>query len=133
MKISMQNGLPVVEVPVSFQGQDVLIPNILLDSGCSVTIFDTDVVRPINLTVDPTQGRVRYMYGVGGRSEICYERLMDELSIFDRKVCSMTIQLGSTLMEYGYNGIIGVDFMQKLGMILDFSTMTIRFEERPLS
>lgn len=128
MNISMQNGLPVVEVLVRYRGCEALLPNILLDSGCAVTIFDTDIVQPLDLTVDPTEGKVRYMYGVGGRSEICYERSVDELFIFGRAVRNMTIQLGSTQMEYGFNGIIGVDFMQRLGMVLDFSNMSVRFQ-----
>ncbi|MED4229321.1 hypothetical protein [Neobacillus cucumis] len=42
MKIYMQDGLPIVSFALKFKGNTMFIDNILLDTGCSTTIFDTD-------------------------------------------------------------------------------------------
>lgn len=49
MKIPLINGLPIVSLPLSYKNKSTLIHNVLLDTGCSTTIFDTDLVEPIQL------------------------------------------------------------------------------------
>nr|WP_236570596.1 aspartyl protease family protein [Paenibacillus sp. An7] len=82
----------------------------ILDTGCSTTIFDTDLVEPIGLDIDFINGKWVRMYGVGGSSELCYQQIVSYLSIDSILLKEFTIQLGLTKEPYGFDAILGVDF-----------------------
>ncbi len=79
MKIHLINGLPIVSLPLSYKNKSTLLHNVLLDTGCSTTIFDTDLVEPIGLDIDFINGKSVRMYGVGGLSELCYQQIVSNL------------------------------------------------------
>jgi hypothetical protein len=81
MKIEMFDGLPIVSVLLNYTGKTICLNDVLLDTGCSTTIFDTDEVKEIGLIIDRKNGRPRRMYGVGGESELCYEQIVSEIKI----------------------------------------------------
>lgn len=60
------------------------------------------------------------MYGVGGESELCFEQTILDLDIDNYLMDSFQLQLGITKETYGFNGIIGVDYMINSGLIIDF-------------
>ena len=64
------------------------------------------------------------MYGVGGQSELCYEQTVTDLEIDHFLLDSFQVQLGMTKETYGFNGILGADFMIKSGLIIDFKEKT---------
>jgi hypothetical protein len=116
----MEDGLPIVTVSLRYKGRMLRLDDVLLDTGCSTTIFDTDEVEVMGLIIDRKNGRPRRMYGVGGESELCYEQTVNDLEIDNYHLDSFQIQLGITKETYGFNGILGVDFMIKSGLIIDF-------------
>lgn len=81
MRIQMQEGLPIVSFSLAYKGIKICLDDVLLDTGCSTTIFDTDEVEEIGLIIDRKNGRPRRMYGVGGESELCYEQTVSDLEI----------------------------------------------------
>lgn len=119
MNIQIIEGLPIVSVKLIYKEREIIVDNILLDTGCSTTIFDTDVVEDVGLIIDYKSGRPRRMYGVGGESELCYEQIVREIEIDDFLLHSFQLQLGITRETYGFNGILGIDFMVQSGLIID--------------
>ncbi|GGF89616.1 hypothetical protein GCM10010913_08790 [Paenibacillus aceti] len=65
------------------------------------------------------------MYGVGGRSEICYEQIIPKLQFEHFVLNDFPIQLGSIQESYGFDGIIGIDFMIRTKCKVDFHIMEI--------
>jgi hypothetical protein len=126
MKIEMCDGLPLVSVLLSYNGKIMQLNDVLLDTGCSTTIFDTDEVEAIGLIIDRNNGRPRRMYGVGGESELCYEQLVSNIKINNHLFDSFQLQLGITKETYGFNGILGIDFMIESGSIIDFKEMIVK-------
>jgi hypothetical protein len=124
MKIDMQDGLPIVTVSISYKGKTMRLDDVLLDTGCSTTIFDTDEVEEIGLIIDRKSGSPRRMYGVGGESELCFEQTVKDLEIDNYLMNSFQLQLGITKETYGFNGILGADFMIISGLIIDFHEKT---------
>lgn len=112
MKIEMNEGLPIVSVSLAYKGKLIQLENVLLDTGCSNTIFDTDEVEDVGLIIDRKNGRPRRMYGVG--------ETVTDLEIEKFPLDSFQVQLGMTKETYGFNGILGVDFMLKSSLIIDF-------------
>ncbi|WP_239551311.1 aspartyl protease family protein [Paenibacillus elgii] len=99
--------------------------NVLFDTGCASTIFDTDLLAKIGLYLDMINGTAKRMYGVGGASELCYEQIVDSLQIGNIMLPSFKLQLGMTREPYGFDGILGIDFMTAVGLKIDFKTMNI--------
>lgn len=126
MKIEMFDGLPIVSVSLTYKGKTMCLHDVLLDTGCSTTIFDTDEVEEIGLIIDRKNGRPRRMYGVGGESELCYEQIVSNIIINNHLFDSFQLQLGITKETYGFNGILGVDFMNESNIIIDFNEMVVK-------
>lgn len=125
MKIRMEDGLPLVEITIKYKDKEKILKNVLLDTGSSNTIFDTDAVEDIDLVIDPMKGKARRMYGVGGESELCYEQTVSDLTIEKFILRDFTIQLGITRENYGFDAILGVDFMCKNGIVIDFKNLAV--------
>ncbi|WP_341278739.1 aspartyl protease family protein [Paenibacillus sp. FSL H8-0537] len=125
MKIQLINGLPIVSLALKHQDQFITLSNVLFDSGCAATVFDTDVLSQIGIHIDFMNGKAKRMYGVGGTSEICYEQTIPDLKIEHIPLDSFSVQLGSIQETYGFDGILGIDFMIKAKLKADFGTMQI--------
>ncbi|OXM82454.1 aspartyl protease family protein [Paenibacillus rigui] len=125
MKIHLTNGLPIVSFPLSFNNTSIFLNNVLLDTGCSTTIFDTDVVEPIGLDIDFINGKSVRMYGVGGQSELCYQQVVSCLGIDNIILKNFTIQLGLTKEPYGFDAILGVDILFSFGLKIDFENLVV--------
>jgi hypothetical protein len=128
MKIRLQNGLPIVSLTLTRNDQSVVLHNVLFDTGCAATVFDTDALDAIGIHIDFINGRAKRMYGVGGTSEICYEQQISELHIEQVALNDFSIQLGSIREPYGFDGIVGIDFMMKAKCKVNFETMNIELE-----
>jgi hypothetical protein len=86
----------IVSVSLTYKGKTMCIHDVLLDTGCATTIFDTDEVEEIRLIIDRKNGITRRMYGVGGESELCYEQIVSNIRINNHLFDSFQLQLGIT-------------------------------------
>ncbi len=128
MKIKLQNGLPIVSLTLTRNDQSIVLNNVLFDTGCAATVFDTDALAAIGIHIDFINGRAKRMYGVGGTSEICYEQQIGELRIEKVTLNNFPIQLGSIQEPYGFDGIVGIDFMIRTKCRVNFDTLIIELE-----
>lgn len=120
MNFIIQNGLPVATIKLTYKSKTMNLNNVLIDTGCAVSIFDIDLVEDIGLTIDSNQGKAVYMYGVGGRSEVCFQQTIDSLAINDIILDSFTIQLGMTQIPFGFSALLGTDFFDKANIVIDY-------------
>ncbi|WP_244163072.1 aspartyl protease family protein [Paenibacillus pectinilyticus] len=96
MELKLVNGLPIISFPLIYQKQTIKMENVLFDTGCASTIFDTDLVANIGLDLDMINGTAKRMYGVGGASELCYEQVVEDMQIGSIVLPSFKLQLGMT-------------------------------------
>lgn len=127
MKIQLKHGLPIVSLTLTHNNHSVTLPNVLFDTGCAATVFDTEALAEIEVYIDFINGKAKRMYGVGGTSETCYEQLIPELQIEHIALDKLPIQLGSIQESYGFDGILGIDFMIKTKCKVDFNALEITF------
>jgi hypothetical protein len=127
MKIRLHNGLPIVSLTITHNDKTAVLSNVLFDTGCAATVFETDQLAQIGVHIDFIHGRAKRMYGVGGTSELCYEQKVPKLKIEHIRLDSFPIQLGSIHDSYGFDGILGIDFMIKAKLKIDFETMQIQY------
>ncbi|MBB6635908.1 retropepsin-like aspartic protease [Cohnella thailandensis] len=129
MKISLLNGLPVVSLTLTYREDSINAPNVLFDTGCGATVFDTDLLAHLGIQIDFIHGTAKRMYGIGGTGELCYEQMIPGLRVQHVSFDNFPIQLGSVQEPYGFDGILGIDFMRKAKLVVDFDTMRINFSK----
>lgn len=125
MKFVMVGRLPIVSAQVEYRGLKRLFSNVLLDTGCSSTILDTDLCEEIGLILDIENAVTRKMYGIGG-TEICIEQKVSGLLIDRFSLNDFTIQLGDVRGMHGFDGILGSDFFLSNKLAIDFKGMEVR-------
>lgn len=125
MMIRIERGLPIVSLTLKHRNKTILLSNILFDTGCAATVFDTELLSEVDIHIDFIHGKAKRMYGVGGTSEICYEQIVHHLKIDNHDLSSFPIQLGTIRETYGFDGILGIDFMLKSKLVADFETLHI--------
>src|SRR5690554_3355847 len=103
MKIVMKNGLPILSIILEYHDNTIRLENVLLDTGCAVTVFDTDLVEKIGLIIDRYSGRAVRMHGVGGQSELCFQQTVEQISVNKIILQNFTLQLGMTKIPYGFD------------------------------
>jgi len=125
MRFQMENRLPLVSVEIEYNGKKKTFSNVLLDTGCSSTILDTDLCEEIGLMLDLENAITRKMYGIGG-TEICIEQKVSGMNIDEFQLNNFTLQLGDVREMHGFDGIIGSDFFLVNKLIIDFKNMKVR-------
>ncbi|WP_339250788.1 hypothetical protein [Paenibacillus sp. FSL P2-0136] len=129
MKLHLLHGLTIISLTLTHQGKSISLRNLLFDTGCAATVFDSDILAVIGIDIDFINGRAKRMYGVGGTSEICYEQQIPDFCIEGIDLSDFPIQLGSIQEPYGFDGIIGIDFMMSAKCKVNFETMTIELDK----
>jgi predicted aspartyl protease len=125
MKFEMDEHLPLVSVKIEYNGKKKIFSKVLLDTGCSSTILDTDLCEEIGLLLDLENATTRKMYGIGG-TEICIEQKVSGMTIDKFQLNDFTIQLGDVREMHGFDGILGSDFFLVNKLIIDFKNMEVR-------
>ncbi len=123
MNIELIDGLPFISVSISFRGQEITLSNVLIDTGSAGTIFKADLLRKIGVYPESTDSTCA-IRGIGG-SEIVFFKTVNFLKIEDIQLDHFEIEVGE--MNYGFeiNGILGFDFMQLAGIIIDTEMLEI--------
>ena len=125
MDLRIENGLLLLTCPLRYGGRETILQNVLLDTGCSISVFDIELMECIGLHPDPKSARIVKMYGVGGHSECCLEQQVQNLIIGDTECKHFPIQLGPILSDYGFDAILGNDFLMASGMTIDLGNLAI--------
>jgi hypothetical protein len=123
MKIRLQEELPYIEVSLTYRRQQITLENVLLDTGSGGTIFSVDKVLAIGLRLEPDDF-VHRIRGVGG-TEFVFTKRLDSLTLGELFVADFEIEVGT--MEYGLDmdGILGMDFLLKVGAKIDLAQLEI--------
>jgi hypothetical protein len=121
----MNNNLPLVTIEIGYIDEKVIFSDVLLDTGSSSTILDTDLCEKIGFMLDLENAITRKMYGIGG-TEICIEQKVTGMTIGEFQLDNFTLQLGNVKEMHGFDGIIGSDFFLAHQLTIDFKDMKVR-------
>ena len=125
MKLLLKHELPFITISVAYQGRELAIPDVLIDTGSATTILSTDIVAPIRIVPERTD-ILHTIRGVGG-AEVVFRRTVDYLQVGTYRIPNFCLDIGG--MDYGFdiNGILGMDFLTRAGAILKLQEMNIEF------
>ena len=124
MKLRLEHGLLFADAQLVFRGRSVGIRNVILDTGSAGSIFSADRLFEIDLRYEPND-RVHRIRGVGG-SEFVFTKRVDSLTLSALSLTDFEIEVGA--MDYGFNvdGIIGMDFLVRVGAVIDLKAFELR-------
>jgi len=122
--IQILDGMPYVVATLVHHGSSLTLDHVLLDTGSITSVFRSDLVKPIGLTLEKSDP-IRFMRGVGGR-EAVIEKRVDSISVGPHTLQNYTMQLGGLNYGMPLDGILGLDFLLAVGATLDLKTLDIR-------
>ena len=125
MRLQLRDNLPFCEVSVVYRRKIVSIVDTLIDTGSARTVFAADLLSAIGVAPEPNDV-LETIRGVGG-TEIVYTRQVDYVQVGENRVSPFLIEVGA--MDYGFEigGILGMDFLQRAGAILNLAELVIEF------
>lgn len=121
--LRIENNLPFIELKVFYSGEELLLKNVLVDTGSAGTILKLDLVEQIGIKSEPDD-IIGSVLGVGG-SEFVYIKMVDALELGGLRVENFKVDIGE--MNYGFqiDGIIGMNFLLKIKSIIDLHALQI--------
>lgn len=124
MKIRVEGGLPFVTAALQFEGRELSLQRVILDTGSASSVFAADEVSRLGLFAEP-RDVLRRIRGVGG-SEFVFAKQLDALRLGGLRVDSFEIQVGA--MDYGFplQGLLGLDFLRQAGAVIDLRDLEVR-------
>ena len=128
MQLILQDNLPFTRVRINYRGTEIEIPDVLIDTGSASTILAAHLVAEAG--IEPEMSDILYtIRGVGG-TEAVFSRRVDLLQVGPSTVSDFEIEVGG--MDYGFeiNGILGMDYMLRTGMIINLDELRLEFPER---
>jgi len=128
MKLTLIDNLPFITVALTYRGKTIQISSVLIDTGSASTILSADDVASIDIFPSP-EDNLYTIRGVGG-NEVVFSRVVDHLRVGDQGLSGFEVEIGG--MDYGFDihGILGMDFLTKVGAIINFRNMTASFGSR---
>jgi len=128
MHLPLKYDLPCVTVRIGYQGDEIDIPDVVVDTGSGSTLIATEFAAQAGIAPLP-QDKLRNVHGVGG-IEAVFIRQVDHLQVGDHTIEGFEIDVGS--MDYGFaiNGLLGMNFLLQAGAVIDLRARTIDFADQ---
>jgi predicted aspartyl protease len=126
MQLTLVDNLPFVTVTLFYDGRQIEIPMVLVDTGSASTTLSADMVRQVGLVPEPDD-ILHTIRGVDG-AEVVFIRRVDRFQIgSEQGLDEFEIEVGG--MDYGFeiNGILGMDFLMGTGAIINLRDLRLEF------
>lgn len=124
MRLNLRDELLFAEVTLVHRRRSITLTDVIIDTGSAASVFSAERLAEIGLVpeADDTLIPIR---GIGGQ-EAVVEKRIDRLILGEFVVDDFTIQIGG--MDYGpdLEGIIGLDFLLRVGAVIDLAKLEIR-------
>ncbi len=123
MKLRLVNELLFVAATITYRTDQIVLPDVLVDTGSAGTVFAADKLLQIGVQIaedDP----IHRIQGIGG-SEFVFSKRMDMLRVGEFQVPDFTIEIGAMAYNLNLDGIIGLDYLRQVGAVLDLARLEI--------
>jgi hypothetical protein len=122
-QLKIEDGLLLTEMLLHYDEMSIKLKRVLVDTGSGGTIVSADLVEAIGI-VGGADDTIYRISGVG-RYEFVYSKKIDAIRIGNLQVNDFPIEIGA--MDYGFalDGIVGLNFLQKVGATINLENLTI--------
>jgi predicted aspartyl protease len=124
VKLRVEDGLLFAEVKISNIGLEQVLTRVVVDTGSSSTIFQTEALRLIGLTYQPSD-EIHRIRGVGG-AEFVFGKRIPKIQVGELETLDFGVEVG--WMDYGFElqGILGLDFLRQTKAVIDLDRLELR-------
>ena len=123
MKIRLQDGLPHVSATLHHHDQQLVLANVVLDTGSVGTLFSIDKLSGLGVIYEAGD-IIHRIRGIGG-AELVIVKQLDLVAVDDLKVRDLEVELGAVAYGFEIDGIIGMDFLTATGSVIDLTRLEI--------
>ncbi|SFD45771.1 retropepsin-like aspartic protease [Clostridium uliginosum] len=117
-KLQLKNGLLYTSLNLRHKGKSIIVDNVIVDTGAFHTIIITDFLDDIGAEFSNDDQLIEAS-GYGGTTCYAVRKRIDTISCNDIKLKNFKIDFGEIHPNERINGLLGLDFLEKAGMILD--------------
>jgi hypothetical protein len=123
MNIRLENDLAFVTARLMFQGRQLTLDRVLLDTGSAGTLVAVDKLLSLGLQLESTD-TIHRIRGVGG-SEFVFTKRVDTLSVGKLALNNFEIEVGA--LQYGFplDGVLGLDFLYQVKAHIDLERLLL--------
>lgn len=116
--LQFKDGLLYTSITLKHEDKSVLVNNVIIDTGAFHTIIATDYLDKMDVEFSANDELVKAS-GYGGT--VCYSvrKKIDYIECGDLSVDNIKLDFGEIDPNERVNGLIGLDFLRKAGVILD--------------
>ncbi len=124
MKIEVRDGLPYVSAKLTHLGKTITLNNVVVDTGSASTLFRTDDLLQLGILF-ASDDVVEQVRGIGGVETVVAKRI-ETISLGGLLLTDFIVDMSA--MNYGFviDGLLGFDFLQQAGAVIDLAAMEIR-------
>lgn len=117
----LQSGLLVAPIEILYNECQLMVEDVVIDTGAVRSILHVDAVEPLDINPSPTD-QISRMYGVGGE-EFSFRKRIDGIRFVDTQVSDIMLDFGRI---DGINGLIGLDILRSGGFVVDLRLLDIK-------
>lgn len=128
MQLLLDHDLPFVTMRVVYQGAALEVPRVIVDTGSATTLLSVDFVEQIGIVPEPGD-QLRNVYGVGGIESV-FMRTLDSLVVDGGAIDDFPVDVGGMDYARGVNGILGMNFLLRIGAIIDLRRLIMECDDR---
>jgi predicted aspartyl protease len=123
VRLRLDDGLPFVTIEVGWEQSSLKLDSVLLDTGSASTVLSADRLGILGIKLEP-EDPIHRIVGVGG-GEFVYCKRLPWVALGDCRALDVPVEIGA--MSYGFeiDGILGMDFMQQLGLLIDLHKLEV--------
>lgn len=123
-KLSVKYGLICTSIKLVHEGKCVTINDVIVDTGAFHTILPPDIIDEMEIGFANDDELIQ-SYGLGGGTCSSVRKRIDEFSCGDVVIKNMKVDFGEIDPEERINGLLGLDFLQQAGIIIDLKDLVM--------
>ena len=117
-KLQLKDGLLYTSINLRHEDKCIVVNNVIIDTGAFHTIIAPDFLEELDVALSDEDELVKAS-GYGGTVSYSVRKKIDSIECEDLKINDIKIDFGEIDPNERVNGLIGLDFLRKAGVILD--------------
>ena len=117
-RLQLKDGLLYTSITLQHEGKYIVVDDVIIDTGAFHTIIAPDYLEKMDVAFSDEDELVKAS-GYGGTVSYSLRKKMNSIECEDIQIDDIKIDFGEIDPNERVNGLIGLDFLRKAGVILD--------------
>ncbi len=124
VKIQFKNGLLYTSIELTHEGKSIIVNDVIIDTGAFHTIISPYYLEELQAEFTDDDILIE-AYGYGGASSYAVRKRIDTISCEHITLSDFKIDFGEIDPDEKVNGLLGLDFFRKAGIVLDIADLNM--------